>query len=40
MGSSGNGAQAGYYYRQKMKDIDKLIKELREYGCRRTVDGT
>lgn len=27
------------YYRQKMKDIGKLIKELEEHGCRRTVDG-
>ena len=26
------------YYRQKMKDIGKLIKELEEHGCRRTVD--
>ena len=29
-----------YYYRQKMKEIDSLIKELKEHGCRRTVDGT
>lgn len=26
------------YYRQKMKDIDKLVKELKEHGCRRTID--
>ena len=26
------------YYRQKMKDIGNLIKELKEHGCRRTID--
>jgi hypothetical protein len=26
------------HYRTKIKDIDKLIKELEEHGCRRTAD--
>lgn len=26
------------YYRERYKDIGNLIKELEEYGCRRTVD--
>ena len=26
------------YYRQRVKEIDSLIKELKEHGCRRTVD--
>lgn len=25
--------------RAEMKEIDSLIKELKEHGCRRTVDG-
>jgi hypothetical protein len=33
-----NKAEAEYY-RSKYKDIDKLIKELEEHGCRRTIDG-
>lgn len=24
----------------EMREIDSLIKELKEHGCRRTVDGT
>lgn len=28
------------YYRSRYKDIGEIIKELKEHGCRRTVDGT
>ena len=27
------------YYRERYKDIGNIIKELKEHGCRRTVDG-